>query len=64
MLVIEPLAYPVAYGLIPQTWDQDGDMLDFHHSKHNRKEVRTRITRGKIRVIGVMKFEDEREKRR
>lgn len=23
------LAYPVAYGLIPQTWDQDNDMLDF-----------------------------------
>src|ERR1700689_4543948 len=22
------LAYPVAYGLIPQTWDQDNDMLD------------------------------------
>jgi len=23
------LAYPVAYGAIPKTWDQDGDMLDF-----------------------------------
>src|SRR6185369_4501557 len=22
------LAYPVAYGLVPQTWDQDNDMLD------------------------------------
>lgn len=22
------LAYPIAYGLIPQTWDQDNDMLD------------------------------------
>ena len=23
------LSYPVAYGLIPKTWDQDNDMLDF-----------------------------------
>ena len=22
------LSYPVGYGLIPQTWDQDNDMLD------------------------------------
>jgi inorganic pyrophosphatase len=50
------LAYPVAYGLIPQTWDQDGDMLDFIIA--NVTEPLVPGSLAEVRVIGVMKFED------
>jgi inorganic pyrophosphatase len=54
------LAYPVAYGLIPQTWDKDGDMLDFVIA--NVTEPLVPGSLAELRVIGVMKFEDSGER--
>ncbi len=50
--------YPVDYGLIPQTWDEDQDMLDImsivsHHTFPGCIMM--------IRPIGVMIFEDSGE---
>ncbi len=50
------LTYPVAYGLIPQTWDQDGDMLDFIIA--NVTEPLVPGSLAEVRIIGIMKFED------
>jgi inorganic pyrophosphatase len=50
------LAYPVAYGLLPQTWDHDGDMLDFIIA--NVTEPLVPGSLAEVRVIGIMKFED------
>ena len=54
------LAYPVAYGLIPQTWDQDNDMLDFIIA--NVTEPLVPGSLAEVRVIGIMKFEDGGER--
>ena len=54
------LAYPVAYGLIPQTWDQDNDMLDFVIA--NVTEPLVPGSLAEVRVIGIMKFEDSGER--
>ncbi len=54
------LAYPVAYGLIPQTWDQDNDMLDFVIA--NVTEPLVPGSLAELRVIGVIKFEDGGER--
>lgn len=54
------LAYPVAYGLIPQTWDQDNDMLDCVIA--NVTEPLVPGSLAELRVIGVMKFEDTGER--
>jgi inorganic pyrophosphatase len=54
------LQYPVAYGAIPQTWDQDGDLLDFIVAGVTEKLVPGSLVEG--RVIGVMKFEDGGER--
>ena len=54
------LAYPVCYGLIPQTWDQDNDMLDVIIA--NVTEPLIAGTLAELRVIGVMKFEDGGER--
>jgi inorganic pyrophosphatase len=54
------LAYPVAYGLIPQTWDQDNDMLDLVVA--NVTEPLVPGSLAEVRVIGVMKFEDGGER--
>jgi inorganic pyrophosphatase len=54
------LAYPVAYGLIPQTWDQDNDMLDFVVANVTEPLVPGSLV--EARVIGVMKFEDSGER--
>ena len=54
------LAYPVSYGLIPQTWDQDNDLLDFVVA--NVTEPLTPGCLVEARVIGVMKFEDGGER--
>src|SRR5476651_2400117 len=54
------LTYPVAYGLIPQTWDQDGDMLDFIIA--NVTEPLVPGSLAELRVVGVMKFEDSGER--
>lgn len=50
------LAYPAAYGLIPQTWDQDNDMLDLMIA--NVTEPLIPGSLAEVRVIGIMKFED------
>src|SRR3989344_7134254 len=54
------LPYPVAYGLIPQPWDQDNDMLDFIIA--NVTEPLVAGSLAEVRVIGVMKFEDSGER--
>ena len=54
------LAYPVAYGCIPQTWDQDNDLLDFVIADVTEPLVPGSLA--ELRVIGVMKFEDGGER--
>ncbi|HEY4501810.1 MAG TPA: inorganic diphosphatase [Candidatus Paceibacterota bacterium] len=54
------LTYPVAYGLIPQTWDQDNDMLDFIIA--NVTEPLVPGSLAEVRVVGIMKFEDGGER--
>lgn len=54
------LAYPVAYGAIPKTWDQDGDMLDFVIANVTEPLIPGSLV--EARVIGVMKFEDGGER--
>ncbi len=53
------LAYPVAYGLIPQTWDKDNDLLDCVVA--NVTEPLAPGCLAEVRVIGVMKFIDSDE---
>ena len=50
------LAYPVAYGCIPQTWDQDNDLLDVVIADVTEPLVPGSLA--ELRVIGVMKFDD------
>lgn len=50
------LAYPTVYGLIPQTWDQDSDMLDIMVAGVTEPLVPGSLA--EVRVIGIMKFED------
>ena len=54
------LAYPVAYGLIPKTWDQDNDLLDFIIA--NVTEPLVPGSLAELKVIGIMKFEDGGER--
>ncbi len=54
------LAYPVAYGALPQTFDQDGDLLDFIIA--NVTEPLVPGSLAEVRVIGIMKFEDDGER--
>lgn len=54
------LAYPTAYGLIPQTWDQDHDMLDVMIVNVTEPLVPWCIA--ELRIIGIMKFEDGGER--
>ena len=53
------LAYPFAYGAIPQTWDYDNDPLDV--CIVNVMEPLVPGCLAEVRVIGVMKFEDAGE---
>ena len=53
------LAYPFAYGAIPQTWDYDNDPLDIIIV--NMVEPLVPGCLVEARVIGVMKFEDAGE---
>lgn len=50
------LAYPVSYGAIPKTWDQDGDMLDFIIAGVSEPLIPGSLV--EARIIGIMKFED------
>ena len=53
------LAYPFAYGAIPQTWDYDGDPLDVEIVNVMEPLVPGCLV--EARIIGVMKFEDSGE---
>lgn len=53
------LSYPIGYWLIPQTWDQDNDMLDVIIANVTEPLIPWSLT--ELRVIGVMKFEDSGE---
>ena len=54
------LAYPVCYGAIPKTWDQDNDMLDFIIANVTEPLIPGSLV--EARVIGIMKFEDNGER--
>lgn len=54
------LAYPITYGLIPKTWDEDNDLLDVVVA--NVTEQLIPGTLAELRVIGIMKFEDGGER--
>lgn len=54
------LAYPITYGLIPKTWDEDNDLLDVVVA--NVTEELIPGTLAELRVIGIMKFEDGGER--
>lgn len=54
------LAYPVSYGAIPMTWDQDNDMLDFLIANVTEELIPGSLV--EARVIGIMKFEDGGER--
>lgn len=50
------LAYPFAYGAIPQTWDEDGDPLDVEIV--NVTEALVPGSVAEARIIGYMRFDD------
>jgi inorganic pyrophosphatase len=54
------MAYPITYGLIPKTWDEDNDLLDVVVA--NVTEELIPGTLAELRVIGIMKFEDKGER--
>ncbi len=54
------LAYPVAYGAIPCTWDHDNDLLDFVIANVTEPLIPGSLV--EARIIGVMKFEDGGER--
>jgi inorganic pyrophosphatase len=54
------MAYPITYGLIPQTWDDDNDLLDVVIA--GVTEALIPGTLAEMRVIGIMKFEDGGER--
>lgn len=54
-----PIVYPFAYGAIPMTWDEDNDPLDIVIANVTEQFVPNSLV--EIRVIGLMKFEDEGE---
>ncbi len=54
------LAYPVSYGLVPQTWDQDNDLLDVVIANVTEDLVPGSLA--EVRIIGVMLFEDGGER--
>lgn len=54
-----PIVYPFAYGAIPMTWDYDNDPLDIVIANATEQFVPGSLV--EIKIIGVMKFEDEGE---
>lgn len=53
------LAYPFAYGAIPQTWDYDNDPLDICIVNVTEPLIPGCLV--EARILGVMKFEDNGE---
>ena len=58
-VLFEKLPYPVEYGAIPQTWDEDGDLLDVMSLISYPTFPGCLIS---VRPIGVMMFNDSGEK--
>ena len=58
-VLFEKLPYPVEYGAIPQTWDEDGDLLDVIALVTYPTFPGCLIS---VRPIGVMLFNDSGEK--
>lgn len=54
-----PMVYPFAYGAIPQTWDFDNDPLDIVIANVTEQFVPGSLV--EVRIIGMMKFEDDGE---
>lgn len=54
------LDYPVAYGAIPQTLDDDKDMLDIIFPRVTEALIPGSLV--EARIIGIMKFEDSGER--
>lgn len=54
------LGYTTAYGAIPRTWDQDGDLLDVIIADVTEPLVPGSLVEG--RIVGVMRFEDGGER--
>jgi inorganic pyrophosphatase len=54
------MAYPITYGLIPQTWDDDNDLLDVVVAGVTEALIPGSLA--ELRVIGIMKFEDGGER--
>jgi inorganic pyrophosphatase len=54
-----PIVYPFAYGAIPMTWDEDNDPLDIVVANVTEAFVPGSLT--EVRIIGMMKFEDDGE---
>ncbi len=54
------LAYPITYGLIPRTWDEDSDLLDVVVANVTEELIPGSLA--ELRVIGIMKFEDGGER--
>lgn len=57
-VIYEMLPYPVEYGLIPQTWDEDEDMLDVMALTSFPTFPGCQM---EVRLIGVMEFIDSGE---
>lgn len=58
-VLFQKLPYPVEYGAIPQTWDDDDDLLDAICMIHYPTFPGCIIS---VRPIGVMKFNDSGDK--
>ncbi len=54
------LAYPIVYGAIPMTWDDDNDLLDFVVANVTEDLIPGSLV--EARIIGIMKFEDGGER--
>lgn len=54
-----PIVYPFAYGAIPMTWDFDNDPLDIVIANVTEQFVPGSLV--EIKIIGMMKFEDDGE---
>lgn len=54
------LAYPIVYGAIPTTWDDDHDLLDFVVANVTEDLIPGSLV--EARIIGIMKFEDGGER--
>jgi len=55
-IIPSSVVFPVEYGFVPQTWNEDGDPLDIMAVSYEPLEVGCIV---KVRVIGALLIEDE-----